>query len=67
LSPRSEQTTLAVNGSGDIRPSWPVQQLVNLLPNARFELIEGAEHHLELTHPAELRSRLRAFLRDVSA
>ena len=29
----------AVYGSADIRPGWPVEQLINLLPNARFELI----------------------------
>ena len=57
--------TLAVYGGADIRPSWPVQQIVNLMPHARFELIEGAEHHAELTHPDELRRRLRAFLSEV--
>ena len=56
---------LAVCGSEDIRPSWPVQHVVNLMPNGRFELIEGAEHRLELTRPAELRCRLQAFLREV--
>ncbi|MGH2588305.1 MAG: alpha/beta fold hydrolase, partial [Dehalococcoidia bacterium] len=42
---------LAICGSEDIRPNWPVQQIVNLMPNARFALIEGAGHHSELTHP----------------
>ena len=56
---------LVVHGSEDIRPGWPAQQIANLLPNARFELIEGAEHHLELTRPAELRRLLRSFLREV--
>ncbi len=54
--------TLAVHGDDDIRPSWPVRQVVSLMPNGRFEMIEGGEHHLELTRPDELRSRLRDFL-----
>ena len=53
---------LAICGSEDIRPSWPVQQVVGALPDARFELIDGAQHCLWLTHPDELRSRLRGFL-----
>lgn len=57
---------LAVHGGEDIRPSWPVEQLATLLPEARFERIGGAEHHLELTHPEDLRSRLRAFLGDLA-
>ena len=57
--------TLVVHGSEDIRPSWPAHQIANLMPNARFELIEGAEHHLEPTRPDDLRQRLRSFLRDV--
>ncbi len=53
---------LAVYGSEDIRLSWPVQQLVQLMPDARYELVEGAGHCIWLTHPDELRSRLRLFL-----
>ena len=57
-----EVPTLVVYGSEDIRPSWPMEQLAALLPNARFALIEGAQHHIELTRPKELRALLRAFL-----
>jgi proline iminopeptidase len=53
---------LVVYGSEDISPSWPVEQLAALLPDARFVMIAGAEHHLELTHPDELRTCLRDFL-----
>lgn len=56
------QPVLAVYGSEDIRPSWPVEQLVNLMPNARFELIEGAGHNIWLTHADRLQSLLRTFL-----
>lgn len=59
-----EVPALVVHGGHDIRPAWPAEQLANLLPRARFALIEGAEHHLELTRPDELRAVLRAFLRD---
>ena len=60
-----EVLTLVVYGSEDIRPSWPMEQLAALLPNARFELIDGAEHHIELTRPEELRTLLRDFLRSL--
>jgi proline iminopeptidase len=53
---------LAVYGSEDIRPRWFVEQVVRLLPNARFEMIEGAQHCQWLTHPEELQVLLRAFL-----
>jgi proline iminopeptidase len=53
---------LAIGGEHDIRPNWPTRQLVGLLPNARFELIEGAGHSQWLTHPDELRALLRDFL-----
>jgi proline iminopeptidase len=53
---------LALYGSEDVRPSWPTQQLVHLLPNARYEVVEGAAHCLWLTHADDMRSRLRAFL-----
>lgn len=57
---------LVLHGSDDIRPGWPARQLAHLLPDARFELIEGAEHHMEITHPDGLRRLLRAFLGEVS-
>jgi proline iminopeptidase len=53
---------LVMHGSADNSPSWPVQQLAALLPNARFVLVAGGGHHLELTHPDELRACLRDFL-----
>jgi pimeloyl-ACP methyl ester carboxylesterase len=31
------------------------------MPDARFELIEGAEHVVWLSHPDELKSLLRTF------
>lgn len=53
---------LVLYGSEDIRPGWPMQQIAHLMPGARFALIEGAEHHLEITRPDALQEELRAFL-----
>lgn len=56
---------LAIAGGRDIRPYWPVEQLANLMPNARFELFEEAEHNSWFTHESELRDSLRRFLKVV--
>jgi proline iminopeptidase len=53
---------LFVEASEDIRPSWPAQQLAQLLPHARFASITGADHHLWLTHADALGDLLRGFL-----
>jgi proline iminopeptidase len=55
---------LFVYGDRDIRPSWPVEQVANLMPNARFEFIKGAEHVIWFSHPNELKSILRSFVDD---
>ncbi len=62
-----EIPALFVYGSEDIRPSWPTEQLGELLPQGRFERIEGAAHLLWATHAAELRAHLRAFVRELAA
>jgi proline iminopeptidase len=54
---------LFVYGDQDIRPRWPTEQLANLMPNACFELIEGATHYIWYTHSDVLRSLLRDFIR----
>lgn len=53
---------LFVYGSEDIRPRWPVEQLVNLLPNAQLVVIPGAAHVIWMTHGKELPEALRGFL-----
>jgi proline iminopeptidase len=53
---------LAVYGERDIRPIWPVEQIVALLPNARLEVIPDAPHDFWYTHPDELGAILRRFL-----
>jgi proline iminopeptidase len=49
-------------GTEDIRPSWAVEQVAMLLPNARFNLMPHADHYLYLTHPGHVRSQADAFL-----
>jgi proline iminopeptidase len=56
---------LFVFGDKDIRPSWPTRQVANLMPHARFELIEGAEHVIWHSHQTELRALLREFFDEV--
>ncbi|MGE3597024.1 MAG: alpha/beta fold hydrolase [Dehalococcoidia bacterium] len=58
---------LVIYGSEDIRPSWPVEQVANLLPNGRFEMIDGAGHALWLTHAEAMRSCLRTFVEGQAA
>jgi proline iminopeptidase len=53
---------LAVYGSEDIRPSWPVEQLCQLVPNGRFVLLQGAGHMLWETHADDLASVLQDFV-----
>jgi proline iminopeptidase len=43
----------------DIRPSWPTRQLAELMPDASFTLIEGADHNLWQGAPDALRAALR--------
>ena len=57
--------SLFVYGERDIRPRWPVEQLARLLPNARFVLVEGAEHVIWFSRPDELKSFLRTFVGEV--
>jgi proline iminopeptidase len=54
--------TLFVSGSEDVRPSWPAEQIANVLPNGRFVSISGAAHCQWLTHADELRAVIRGFL-----
>lgn len=54
---------LLVHGGADIRPSWPVAQLAELLPNATYHLLPDADHFLWLSQPDPLARLLRDFLR----
>lgn len=49
----------AIQAGGDIRPNWPVEQIVALMPSASLTIVPEADHHIWLTHPDELRKALR--------
>ncbi len=55
---------LFVNGRFDVRPSWPAQQIANLMPNASFANVD-AEHYLWLFRPDDIERLLRDFVQSV--
>lgn len=51
---RLADCTVPVNlvaAGADVRPSWPLQQLAELLPNGRFSVVPDAPHDFWATHP----------------
>lgn len=56
---------LFVYAADDIRPRWASEQLARLLPDARFELVENAEHAIWLTRPRELALLLGGFVDEI--
>ena len=63
---RLQMPALFVYGERDIRPSWTIKQVAQLMPKARFERIDGAEHVIWFSHDNELRELLREFVSDDS-
>jgi len=61
-----DRLALFVYGKRDIRPSWPVEQVAQLLPNATFQMVADADHHIWVTHPEELQTPLRAFVQQIA-
>lgn len=57
---------LFLYGGRDIRPSWPVEQVAALLPDAQFHRIEDADHHIWTSHPDTMRELVRNFVRRVA-
>jgi proline iminopeptidase len=53
---------LFVYGAQDIRPSWPIEQVATLIPNADLMMLETAAHNLWQTHAEELGEALRGFV-----
>ena len=60
-----EIPVLVVHGDLDIRPTDMAERLVGMLPQARLEIIPGAEHVLWPDHSAELGRILRDFLQEL--
>ena len=61
-----DRPVLFLYGDHDIRPSWPVEQVAQLLPNAIFQMIAGADHHIWVTHAEELQAPLRKFVQEIA-
>jgi proline iminopeptidase len=61
-----DRTALFLYGEQDIRPSWPIEQVAQLLPNASFQMIMGADHHIWVTHPDEIQAPLRDFVEQIA-
>lgn len=62
-----ECPALFLYGDQDIRPSWPIEQVANLLPNAHFEMLQGADHYLWQRHATEMKALLQAFVKQYSS
>jgi len=63
-----EMPALFVYGKNDIRPSWPIEQVATLLPNAELILFNEADHHLWQTSEEEkqlLKNNLSNFIQKV--
>ncbi|HCJ34051.1 MAG TPA: hypothetical protein DHV65_07090 [Ktedonobacter sp.] len=60
-----DMPAVIIQGEKDLRPNWSSKQVAQLLPNARYAVIQDAEHFLWLTHPQELRKLLRDFLKEI--
>jgi len=58
--------SLFIFGSKDVRPSWPAEQISNLISNSSFKMIEGAGHYIWLTHPEKIKEELRKFVMNFS-
>jgi proline iminopeptidase len=54
--------TLVLHGDGDPRPAWPARELSELIPGARFVLLEDVGHEPFWERPEPLRAQLRGFL-----
>ncbi len=61
-----DRAALFVYGDEDIRPSWPIEQVAQLLPNASFQMITGADHHIWVTHAFAMRAPLRDFIGQIA-
>jgi proline iminopeptidase len=61
-----DRPALFLYGEQDIRPSWPIEQVTQLLPNASLQMIAGADHHIWVRHAEEMRARLRDVVQQIA-
>lgn len=59
---RMNTSALFVMAENDVRPSWPVEQLASLMPNARRVKIKDASHYIWLDNAAGLKEVLSEYL-----
>jgi proline iminopeptidase len=55
-------STLVLHGAGDPRPAWPARELAELIPGARFVLLDDVGHEPFWERPEPFREHLRGFL-----
>jgi len=60
-----EIPTIFIYGDNDIRPSWPVVQLANLMPKASFVNVVGGYHYIWFTHSEQLKIHLGEFINGI--
>lgn len=59
-----ELPSLFIYAEKDIRPSWPIEQLANLIPDSAYINIREAEHYIWLSKKQELTSAIKSFLKE---
>lgn len=52
---------LFIDGEHDIRPTWPTEQLANLLPDARYVVLSDADHNVWQGNSAALKAEIVRF------
>ena len=58
---------LVLHGALDMRPSWPAQELAELLPSAEFVLLGDAGHFPWVEEPTAVQVALRSFVSRLDA
>ncbi|MCG7318393.1 alpha/beta fold hydrolase [Brevibacillus laterosporus] len=53
-------------GDEDIRPSWPIQQIAQLIKDAQLHCMEGAGHYIWLQKPERLQVLLKGFVKQIA-
>jgi proline iminopeptidase len=58
--------SLFIYAENDIRPSWSIEQISNLINDSRYIVIKEAEHYIWLSKKNELGEVLRTFINNFS-
>jgi proline iminopeptidase len=57
------QPVIFLYGSNDIRSSWPIEQIANLVRDSHFIMIQGADHYPWMTHADIIKEYIHLFLK----